>query len=120
MGLYSHVSILPLFRYAKSVGAQHFYTSAKQNRGIEDLFLDLTQRMMASADERRKKQGSGGGAAAAAGSGGNNVFGGRGNNITVVEDSQIPVRKRPCCGGGGGGEVATGIPVDNTLAASSQ
>lgn len=32
--LYSH-------RYAESVGAKHYHTSAKQNKGIEELFLDL-------------------------------------------------------------------------------
>uniref|UniRef100_A0A0A9XXG3 Ras-related protein Rab-21 n=1 Tax=Lygus hesperus TaxID=30085 RepID=A0A0A9XXG3_LYGHE len=31
--------------YAKAVGAIHFHTSAKQNVGIEELFLELTQRM---------------------------------------------------------------------------
>ena len=36
-------------RYAKSVGAIHFHTSAKQNLGIEELFLELTQRMMERA-----------------------------------------------------------------------
>jgi hypothetical protein len=28
-------------RYAESVGAKHYHTSAKQNKGIEELFLDL-------------------------------------------------------------------------------
>ncbi|PIO27799.1 hypothetical protein AB205_0166600 [Aquarana catesbeiana] len=27
--------------YAESVGAKHYHTSAKQNKGIEELFLDL-------------------------------------------------------------------------------
>ncbi len=31
------------FRYAKSVGAKHFHTSAKMNKGIDELFLDLTR-----------------------------------------------------------------------------
>ncbi|KAF6200959.1 hypothetical protein GE061_005406 [Apolygus lucorum] len=35
--------------YAKAVGAIHFHTSAKQNLGIEELFLELTQRMMERA-----------------------------------------------------------------------
>ena len=30
-------------RYALSVGAKHFQTSAKQNKGVEELFLDLTK-----------------------------------------------------------------------------
>ncbi|EAL64032.1 Rab GTPase [Dictyostelium discoideum AX4] len=32
--------------YAKSVGAIHYSTSAKLNKGIEELFLDLTRRMI--------------------------------------------------------------------------
>ena len=32
-------------RYAKSVGAKHFHTSAKMNKGIDELFLDLTKCM---------------------------------------------------------------------------
>ncbi|CAH0402035.1 unnamed protein product [Chilo suppressalis] len=31
--------------YAKMVGARHFYTSAKLNQGVEDLFLELTREM---------------------------------------------------------------------------
>lgn len=29
--------------YAASVGATHFYTSAKSNKGLEEIFIDLTQ-----------------------------------------------------------------------------
>lgn len=29
--------------YAASVGASHFYTSAKSNKGLEEVFIDLTQ-----------------------------------------------------------------------------
>ena len=72
------------------MGARHFHTSAKQNRGIEELFLDLAQQMMATADKKAKSGGGGSGArtdgAAAGGSGG----GGR-NNIRIVDD--IEVRK---------------------------
>ena len=32
-----------LSSYAKSVGAKHFHTSAKLNKGIDELFLDLTK-----------------------------------------------------------------------------
>ncbi|KAI5633144.1 ras family domain-containing protein [Phthorimaea operculella] len=31
--------------YANSVGAKHYYTSAKLNQGVEDLFLELTKEM---------------------------------------------------------------------------
>lgn len=32
--------------YAKSVGAKHYVTSAKLNQGLNELFLDLTKRML--------------------------------------------------------------------------
>jgi Ras-related protein Rab-21 len=32
--------------YAQSVGAKHYDTSAKLNKGLEELFLDLTRRML--------------------------------------------------------------------------
>jgi len=43
-------------RYAASVDATYFNTSAKLNRGIDDAFLDLAKRMLAA-----KKKGSFGG-----------------------------------------------------------
>jgi len=39
--------------YARSVGATHFYTSAKQNRGLDDAFAGLSARM---ADRRRERE----------------------------------------------------------------
>lgn len=35
------------YSYAKSVGARHFQTSAKENIGVEDLFLELTNMVSA-------------------------------------------------------------------------
>lgn len=32
------------FRYAKTVGAKHFHTSAKLNKGIEEMFFELAKR----------------------------------------------------------------------------
>ncbi|XP_022191998.1 ras-related protein Rab-21 [Nilaparvata lugens] len=43
--------------YAKSVGAKHFQTSAKLNQGVEEMFLDLSQRMMAHAQEQDASSG---------------------------------------------------------------
>lgn len=34
-----------LVRYADSVGAKHFHTSAKTNKGLEDVFNDLSKSM---------------------------------------------------------------------------
>ncbi|GMH70308.1 hypothetical protein TrLO_g1634 [Triparma laevis f. longispina] len=35
-----------VLEYAKSVGATHFYTSAKQNLGLEECFTDLATKMV--------------------------------------------------------------------------
>ncbi|TRY73219.1 hypothetical protein TCAL_02549 [Tigriopus californicus] len=97
--------------YAKAVGAHHFHTSAKQNKGIEELFLDLSQRMINTSDDLARASG---------GSLGLSSLGGaRGNTVTVVDDSQMSREKSGCCGGGSS-SVVTGLPVDNNLAASSQ
>ncbi|CAG0888386.1 unnamed protein product [Cyprideis torosa] len=37
--------------YASSVSAKHYLTSAKLDSGVDDLFLDLTQRMVLEADK---------------------------------------------------------------------
>ncbi|XP_012268559.1 ras-related protein Rab-21 [Athalia rosae] len=41
--------------YARQVGAVHFNTSAKQNHNIEEMFLDLSRRMIVHADEVEQK-----------------------------------------------------------------
>ncbi|XP_057312751.1 ras-related protein Rab-21-like [Hydractinia symbiolongicarpus] len=41
-----HVETSEAEEYSRSVGAKHYHTSAKLNKGIEELFLDLTKRMM--------------------------------------------------------------------------
>jgi len=43
-------------KYAETCSASHFNTSAKANKGLDEVFLDLTQRMM----ERRVTSGIGG------------------------------------------------------------
>ncbi len=35
--------LVSVSRYASSVGARHFHTSAKLNKGIEEMFLDLSK-----------------------------------------------------------------------------
>jgi len=44
-----HVSVEEAEEYAKSVGARHLHTSAKLNKGIDELFLNLTKNMLESA-----------------------------------------------------------------------
>eukprot|EP00794_Sanderia_malayensis_P012825 gene12825-14141_t len=41
-----HVDAEVAEEYAKSVGAKHFHTSAKMNKGIDELFLDLSRTMV--------------------------------------------------------------------------
>ena len=53
-----HVSKEEAEEYAASVGAKHFSTSAKLNRGIDDVFLDLTKRMLTvKSSEKPSRQG---------------------------------------------------------------
>lgn len=75
--------------YARSVGATHFHTSAKLNKGIEDLFLDLSQQMIKAADEKSKKSPD------------SSANGNRNGNSTVtVIDDITPKSKSGCCSGG--------------------
>lgn len=46
--------------YAESVGAVHFLTSAKLNRGIDDMFLDLSKRMLSKPTPSGSSSGGGG------------------------------------------------------------
>lgn len=73
--------------YASSVGAKHFLTSAKMNRGIEELFLDLSSRMIEVAESNDEHRLSSLGR-------GNNQ---RRNVVIVEEDPQQ--QKSGCCGG---------------------
>jgi len=41
-------------KYAQSVGATHFNTSAKLNRGLDDVFVDLTKRMLTRKSSKKK------------------------------------------------------------------
>ena len=88
------------------MNAQHFHTSARLNKGIEEMFLDLAQRMMVKADAKPKPsrpQDGGIGGHPHIGRGGNG--GRRGNNLTIIDDNQAAVNSRQksgCCGGGSG------------------
>jgi len=50
------VSVEEAEMYAASVGAKHYHTSAKLNKGIDELFLDLTKRMIAKGVGTQQKQ----------------------------------------------------------------
>jgi len=95
-----HVDAELAQEYASSVGAHHFHTSAKLNRGVEELFLNLTQKMIVKADSKPQDTVGHSGGSQAYNYGYNN----RRGNITIVDDSQAPNvggQKSGCCGGGG-------------------
>lgn len=73
--------------YASSVGAKHFHTSAKQNRGIEELFLELTKNTIAVADSNEEHRASSFGK------------GNRRNVIIMDDDEEAQQRRNGCCGG---------------------
>ncbi|CAG0918540.1 unnamed protein product [Notodromas monacha] len=78
-------------KYAKSVGAKHYSTSAKLNRGIQDVFLELTQRMIESAkekEERGERPGS------LLGQGGRNSV----QVLSSDEEAAAIAEKSGCCG----------------------
>jgi Ras-related protein Rab-21 len=69
------------------VGAIHFQTSAKFNKGVEDMFLTLTQKMLETVEEKEAQ----------------NAPLSRQNsqrrNVVVVDDDQVPPPPtRQCCG----------------------
>ena len=50
-----HVEEERAMEYAQQVSAKHFSCSAKQNKGIEELFLDLTKRLITSQGDSNYK-----------------------------------------------------------------
>uniref|UniRef100_A0A1B6CP69 Ras-related protein Rab-21 n=2 Tax=Clastoptera arizonana TaxID=38151 RepID=A0A1B6CP69_9HEMI len=76
--------------YAKSVGAKHFHTSAKLNTGIEEVFLELSQRMIERAKENDLQKASSLGRTSS-----------MRRNVVVVEDEAAipphPETKSSCC-----------------------
>uniref|UniRef100_A0A914WYL8 Ras-related protein Rab-21 n=1 Tax=Plectus sambesii TaxID=2011161 RepID=A0A914WYL8_9BILA len=80
------VALNTAMEYASSVNAVHFECSAKTNVGIEEIFLDLTKRMI-----ERAKSSESGNKSSASGPG-------RNRNILVVDDNQLrPETKKGCC-----------------------
>lgn len=55
-----HVTVAEAEQYAASVGAKHYHTSAKLNKGIEELFLDLSKSMIEKAGDDNHKNSKGG------------------------------------------------------------
>jgi len=63
-------------QYAESVGAKHFHTSAKLNKGVNEMFLDLTKRMLTLSPAPMQTQKSKG---------------------LVMEDDKKATKKEDCC-----------------------
>ena len=82
-----NVSIEEAEEYASKVGASHFQTSAKQNEGIEDMFISLTQKMLDRVTEQEQQ---------------NNTLNRQNSqrrNVLVVEDDEAPpLPTKHCCG----------------------
>jgi len=83
-----NVSIEMAEEYAKSVGAVHLNTSAKMNTGIEEMFLELTQRMIQRAQEQEIQK-------ASELTRTNSMR----RNIVVVDEDEPAPTQRSCCGG---------------------
>lgn len=69
------------------MGAIHFQTSAKLNRGVEEMFLALTQKMLEHAVEQEEKTAT------------LKRTSSQRRNVVVVEDDQVPQpSNKSCCG----------------------
>lgn len=83
-----HVSLEEAETYAREVGALHFLTSAKLNQGVEELFLELTRRMLQTAltnDQQRINSLTRGGSTTT-------------RNLQIVDDQVAPSSgKSSCC-----------------------
>nr|CAD7259804.1 unnamed protein product [Timema shepardi] len=86
------VSVQNAEEYAESVGAKHYHTSAKLDRGIEEMFLELSQRMIEQAQESDLQKASSLGRTSS-----------MRRNVVVVDDEEESniQTKSGCCGGGG-------------------
>ncbi|XP_065573068.1 ras-related protein Rab-21-like [Artemia franciscana] len=72
--------------YADTVGAHHVSTSAKINKGIDELFFNITKRMIEKADEKASNSLCRNGVSRASSR----------RSVVVVEDD-VP-QKKSCCG----------------------
>ncbi|XP_066585816.1 ras-related protein Rab-21 [Prorops nasuta] len=83
-----NVSIEEAEEYARQVGATHFYTSAKLNQNIEELFLDITYRMIQHTDTAAEQKST------------LCRTNSTRRNVLVVEDDTVreQTTKKSCCG----------------------
>ena len=90
-----HVKEKDAIQYAESVGASHYHTSAKLNKGLDDAFVELASKMM-------KKKSAAGGASGARAGGRGRGRSAQNRNLRLVDDS--PAAGGGAGGGGGGGK----------------
>jgi len=80
--------------YARSVNAKHINTSAKLNRGIDELFLTLTKRMLEVSEEQEQKSNND----ATSGAATTNGRGRSRRGVVVVDNNeQEETQKSGCC-----------------------
>lgn len=81
-----HVLIEEAETYAASVGAKHFHTSAKVNKGIEELFLDICKKMLEVAEAEE-----------AARDGDSTRTSSARRGIQIIDDEPEPLSSGGCC-----------------------
>lgn len=86
-----HVETSEAEEYARSVGAKHYHTSAKVNKGIDELFLDLTKRMMAKQDEDNAKISANPNSSRA------QEMSNRKKNVVIVDEDEGQKKTSGCC-----------------------
>nr|XP_002119635.1 ras-related protein Rab-21-like [Ciona intestinalis] len=89
-----HVSVQEAEEYAASVGAKHVHTSAKLNKGIDDVFLTLSKKMMQVSDEQEAQKSSTGGSSTSVPGRGNSR---RGVVVISNEEAAASEQKSGCC-----------------------
>jgi len=90
------VSIEEAEQYAETVGAKHYSTSAKLNKGLEELFLDLTKRMLANIPSA--PAGGGGGGANTSYQGGAGAQRQESKKTITFSNEPEETKKGGCCG----------------------
>ncbi|XP_067913541.1 ras-related protein Rab-21-like isoform X1 [Heterodontus francisci] len=84
-----NVSVEEAEAYAASVGAKHFHASAKVNKGIEELFLDVCKKMLevAQAEEAAAREND------------PNRASNTRRGIQIIDDEPEPLSNGGCCSG---------------------
>lgn len=85
-----HVEASEAEAYAKTVGAKHFHTSAKLNKGVEEMFFELAKQML---ERQEKTEGNRDGTPDRGTS--------RRKNVVIVDEQPQRQSSSGCCGGGG-------------------